>query len=101
MTTPSQWAVTDNEAESRFEITIDGHRAELEYRRDGDRLVLVHTEVPDELGGRGIAGRLAAAAFDAAAADGSIVVPQCPFVRSWLDKHPDEAQRATIEWPAQ
>ena len=38
--------VTDNPAESRFELRADGQLAELEYRLNGKRLVLIHTETP-------------------------------------------------------
>jgi uncharacterized protein len=54
--------VIDNTDASRFELRADGWLAELVYRVRGDRLVLVHTEVPFELEGRGIGGRLATAA---------------------------------------
>ena len=86
-------AVTDNTDASRFELTVDGHLAELAYRLDGDRLVLVHTGVPDELGGRGLGGVLVRAALDRAAAEDLTIVPRCPFARSWLEKHPDEVRR--------
>ena len=85
---------------SRFLLEIDGHEAELVYRLDGDRLVLVHTGVPDELGGQGLGGVLVRAALDRAEAEGLTIVPECPFARSWLDKHPDEAARVTIDAPA-
>ena len=90
--------VTDNPAKSRFEFAADGRLAELLYRRNGKRLVLVHTEVPVELEGHGIGGKLVAAALDRAAEDGMTVVPSCPFARSWLERHPDAASRATIDW---
>ena len=89
--------VVDNEAASRFELAIDGHVAELVYRRHGDRLVLVHTGVPDELEGRGVGGMLVRAAIDRAVEEGLTVVPQCPFARRWLERHPEVAGRATIE----
>ena len=84
----------------RFLLEVDGHEAELVYRLDGDRLTLVHTGVPDELGGQGLGGVLVRAALDRAEAEGLTVVPQCPFARSWLDKHPDEAARVTLVAPS-
>jgi uncharacterized protein len=90
--------VTDNRERSRFEMSADGHLAELVYRRHGGRLVLIHTEVPAELGGRGIGGKLVTAAIDEAAADGLTIVPLCPFARSWLEKHPGAAAKAAIDW---
>jgi uncharacterized protein len=91
-------AVTNNEAASRFEVQVDGRLAELTYRRNGKRLVLIHTEVPIELEGRGIGGRLVSAAVDHAAREGMTVVPLCPFARSWLERHADVAARAPIDW---
>jgi hypothetical protein len=91
--------VVDNPDASRFEIAIDGHLAELVYRRDGDRLVLLHTGVPDELEGQGIGGRLVRAAVDEAEAQQQTLVPECPFARSWLERHPDAAARVTVEAP--
>jgi predicted GNAT family acetyltransferase len=89
--------VVDNEAASRFELSVDGHVAELVYRRRGDRLVLVHTGVPDELEGRGLGGVLVAAAIERAAQQELTVVPLCPFARRWLERHPEAAGRVTIE----
>ncbi len=90
--------VTDNHAESRFELRADGHLAELLYRRNGNRLVLMHTEVPVQLEGHGIGGKLVTAAIERAARDGITVVPLCPFARDWLERHPDTANQATIDW---
>lgn len=90
--------VTDNQPESRFELRVDGLLAELPYRRNGNRLVLIHTEVPEELEGRGLGGALVMAAVDRAAREGLTVVPLCPFARGWLQRHPDVAGRADIDW---
>lgn len=90
--------VTDNRAGSRFELTADGQLAELAYRRNSSRLVLIHTGVPADLEGRGIGGRLVAAAVARAARDGMTVVPLCPFARGWLERHADVAGQAAIDW---
>jgi uncharacterized protein len=90
--------VTDNQAESRFEIQFGDVLAELKYHRNGKRFVLLHTGVPAELEGRGIGGRLVAAAIDRAARQGLTVVPLCPFARGWLERHADEAAKAAIDW---
>jgi predicted GNAT family acetyltransferase len=90
--------VTDNQAESRFELWVDGRLAELPYRRNGKRLVLIHTEVPVELEGRGLGGALVMAAIDRAKREGMTVVPLCPFARSWLQRHPDTASQVAIDW---
>ena len=88
----------DDPDASRFGLRADGWLAELVYRIRGDRLVLVHTEVPVELEGRGIGGRLVTAAVDRAMRDGLTLVPLCPFARGWLERHPEAASRAVIDW---
>jgi hypothetical protein len=83
--------VVDVPAEDRFVVRIEGMEAELVYRVSGDRLFLLHTEVPESLGGRGIAGQLVRAALRRAEADHLTIVPWCPYARRWLKEHPDEA----------
>ena len=92
--------ITDNQADLRFELEADGYVAVLTYRRNGRRLVLIHTEVPAELEGRGLGGRLVSAAVDRAARENLTLVPLCPFARSWLERHPDVAGRVHIDWGA-
>jgi uncharacterized protein len=90
--------VIDNRAESRFEVDLDGALAELIYRRRADRLVLVHTEVPEAMSRQGIGGRLVKAAVDRAAAEGLTVVPLCPFARCWLEHHRESAEQVNVDW---
>ena len=90
--------VIDNQAKSRFEADFGGSVAELLYRQNGNRLVLIHTEVPEQLEGHGIGGALVTAAIDRAVRDGMTVVPLCPFARGWLERHPEVASQATIDW---
>jgi predicted GNAT family acetyltransferase len=90
--------ISDNTQDSRFEVTVDGHVAELRYRRRADRLVLIHTGVPDALEGRGLGGQLVRAAVSQAAAEGLTVVPICSYARAWLQRHPDVAGTVTIDW---
>ena len=80
--------VRDNREASRFEIATDTGIAFLDYVRKADSLILVHTEVPEALRGRGLAHVLAAAGLDTARREGLGVVAQCPFVRRYLREHP-------------
>jgi uncharacterized protein len=100
MSSMSDDAVTDNQDDSRLEISVDGHLAELMYRTRAGRLVLVHTEVPDALGGRGLGGELVRAAIRKATAEGMTLVPLCPFARSWLERHSAETKAVPIDWTA-
>jgi len=90
--------VIDDTEQHRFRYAEDGHEAQLVYLSEGPNLILVHTEVPDALGGRGIAGRLVRAAADRAASRGETVLPWCPYARKWLQDHPDVAARLSIDW---
>ncbi len=85
--------VVDNPDENRFEAYVDGELAGFaEYRRrDGDRIVFSHTEVDDAFEGHGVGSKLAAGALDAARARGLTVTPLCPFIRAFIDRHPDYA----------
>lgn len=95
---PVEHPVIDDAADHRFLVAEDGAEAELVYRAEEGRLILVHTGVPDELGGRGIGSRLVRAALRRARETGETVVPWCPFARKWLEDHPDEAAEVTIDW---
>jgi predicted GNAT family acetyltransferase len=89
--------IVDNHDAHRFELVTDGQLSELTYRVDGDRLVLVHTGVPDELSGGGIGGLLVQAAVERARRDGLTIVPKCPYARHWIDEHPDEVHDVKVE----
>lgn len=95
--TPAARAVTDDTAHSRFLIVEDGSEAELVYRRNGGRLVLVHTGVPEEIGGRGIAGQLVHAAVERARAEGLTLAPVCPYANRWLRDHPGELSGVSVD----
>lgn len=97
MTDTDQTVVDDRDG-GRFVYVEDGVEAELLYRARDGRLILVHTEVPDELGGRGIGGRLVRTAVERAARTGETIAPWCPYARRWLEKHPDETAGVTIDW---
>jgi predicted GNAT family acetyltransferase len=81
--------VHNNHALHRYEAHLDGRLAKIDYEESGDRLILLHTEVPEALGGRGIASRLARYALDDARAHSRVVVPVCPFVSAYIQRHPE------------
>jgi predicted GNAT family acetyltransferase len=82
--------VTDNAEKSRFEIQDGGELAGFaEYHRSGNEIAFIHTEVDPRFEGRGLAGKLARAALDAAREQGLDVLPYCPFIRAWIGKHPE------------
>jgi hypothetical protein len=92
--------VIDNAADNRFEVTQDGHTAELTYAVEGDRITLIHTEVPGPLEGCGIGGELVEAAVERARRERLTIVPWCPYARRWLRKHTAELADVVIDWKA-
>ena len=86
----AQVVVRDNPDESRYELLVDGDVAgEIRYRRRPDAIALVHTEVSASLEGRGLGADLVRAALDDLRARGLQIVPICPFVRSYIRRHPE------------
>ncbi len=79
----------------RYEITVDGRPAgHTRYRRAGDVLTFVHTEIDAEFEGRGLGSRLVHDALADVRAQGVRVRPLCSFVAAYLERHPDEADVA-------
>ena len=83
--------VRDNTQRHRFELDADGHVAFSEYKRADGVLTIMHTEVPAALGGKGVGSALVRGLLDIARAQGLKVVPKCPFVTAYIDKHPQYA----------
>ncbi len=81
--------IVNNAAASRVEITVNGHTAFLDYKLLADHIVLRHTEVPKELAGKGLGGKLVKAAMDLARERKLPVVPLCAFAVGYLEKHPE------------
>jgi predicted GNAT family acetyltransferase len=81
--------VVENVEQNRFELTLDGGTALVAYRRDGERLVLVHTEVPSQFAGQGIGSKLAKGVFELLRASGRKAVVRCEFLKGWVAKHPE------------
>jgi predicted GNAT family acetyltransferase len=83
-----QLQVNNNADASRFEIDLGGGKyAFIEYQHDGSAYIMHHTEVPSEFRGQGIAEKLAKGALEVVRAQGSRIVPLCPFVKKYLERH--------------
>ena len=87
---PHSESVVNNQEKNRFEISQGSQLSKLEYRMDGDdRIDLVHTEVPEELAGQGIGSSLVVAALTYARQEELKAIPSCPFVASYVQRHPE------------
>jgi predicted GNAT family acetyltransferase len=83
--------VIDNAALRRFELPIGDHVAVAYYRLNDGKVVLLHTEVPRELSGRGWGSKLAHGVFESIRRSGRRVVAKCPFMASYARRHPQYA----------
>ena len=82
--------IRNNESESRFETTVDGHTAFAMYDlEDPDRIVFTHTEVPPELSGRGLAQLIVKTGLEHAREHKLKVVPQCSYVAAYIKRNPE------------
>jgi hypothetical protein len=81
--------VTLNEAAHRFELVVDGHMAYEVFERFPGGIAYLHTIVPKELGGQGVGSQLVKYILDYAAQNRLKVRPDCPFVKAYIDKHPE------------
>ena len=87
-----RFALADNPASARYELTVDGELAAwAEYRRQDNALRFTHTEVREAYEGQGLASRLAAFALDDARRKGLRAVPQCPFMARYVERHAEYA----------
>ena len=91
MSSPSPSDVTL--ADGRYELDVDGETAVAVFQResgdDGDTLVFVHTEVPRDERGQGVASTLIEGALADVRDKGETIVPLCPYVAAYVRRHPD------------
>jgi predicted GNAT family acetyltransferase len=95
MTAPQ---VVHNAAARRFDLVIDGQAAHLDYQIAGDRLRLIHIEVPPAIQGHRYSDVLAQAGLEYAKAEHLRVVPICPVVRTFLTHHPEYLPLVDEHW---
>lgn len=73
---------------SRFEWDVDGNLALAEFILANGNITFTHTEVPKALAGQGIGSRLAAHVLEYARNQGWNIIPQCPFIKAYIERHP-------------
>jgi uncharacterized protein len=83
--------VVNNPAQNRYELVVEDHLAATYYKVSDGAITFIHTEVPPELGGKGVGSQLIKGALDQVRAEGLKVIPECPFVKAYIDKHGEYA----------
>lgn len=79
--------ITNNQSEKRFQAAAGKSSGFLYYSYSGSEMTLVHTEVPDELGGRGLGGKLVKFALEYARQQGLKIKAECPFAQGYIKRH--------------
>ncbi len=79
--------VRNNTDAGRFEVQLGDKLGLIKYHKLGSDYRLVHTEVPPGYEGQGIAARMAYVALETIKAEGARIVPDCPFIQSYLRRH--------------
>jgi hypothetical protein len=86
----SEVDVEHDETMTTFSVELEGAEAVLMYRHVGDdTLDFTDTYVPPQHRGRGVAAELARAAFEYAREHGYRVIPTCPYITTYLKRHPE------------
>lgn len=81
--------LVNNEADKQFELTVEGHKALIAYDIRNGSIALLHTEVPAAIEGRGVAAAIVEKTLNYIEEQGLRLVPLCPYVQSYLKKHPE------------
>jgi uncharacterized protein len=77
----------NNPDEKRFELKVDDAVAALYYTIFEDKLYLEHTEVPEVLQGKGLAGKLVEGALEYAKTNSLPIVPMCPYANKYIQRN--------------
>ena len=78
-----------NDENKRFELTVDGFTAFIDFKERNDVITLIHTESPDELAGRGVATALIEKTLTYLEENDIVLVPLCPLVAAYIKRHPE------------
>jgi predicted GNAT family acetyltransferase len=83
-------ALSNEPSRDRYEARLDGELAGFaQYRERPGLIAFIHTEVDPSFEGQGVGGELVGWALDDARARGLAVLPFCPFVNSYIERHPE------------
>lgn len=83
------YTLIDNEAQKQYEFHIDGEIARIEYIKAQGKIFLTHTEVPEKFEGKGVGSALVRQVLEDVGRQGLGLVPLCPFVAAYINRHPE------------
>lgn len=89
---PDSFDIRHEPSQHRFVATVGGIEAVLDYRLEGRCMVITHTNVPEAIGGRGVAAGLTQFAFEHARGEGWQVRPACSYAAGWAERHPEYSE---------
>jgi len=78
-----------NEADNRFELLVDHHKAFIDYKERNQKIYLIHTEVPEDAGGQGIGSALIEKTLQYMEKKGYKLIALCPAVVAYIRRHPE------------
>jgi uncharacterized protein len=91
--------IIDNPDQHRYEIHVDDELAGfVQYRRRPGLIAFIHTEVDGRFEGQGLGSQLIAGVLDTARSEGVRVLPFCPFVNGYIERHPEYASLVPEEF---
>ena len=84
-----QLEVIKNLENSRFELNVEGHIAFIDFKQEEQLIKLIHTEIPEEMAGKGIAAILVSKTLEYLESNKNTLYPYCPYVYAYIKKHPE------------
>lgn len=81
--------VVKNDHSNRFELTVDGYTAFIDFKEKEQTIWLIHTESPEELAGRGVATALIEKTLAYLEENNFSLIPLCPLVFAYIKRHPE------------
>lgn len=89
-----------NEDKKRFEIVVNGHFAFIDYKKSGNKIALIHTEVDEALAGTGSATAVVVKTLQYIKDGGFSLLPYCSYVFAYIKKHPEWKAIVDPSFPA-
>jgi len=82
--------IINNTEELRWEVHHEGHYGFLDYKMKGNSMYFIHTEVPKELSGKGVASTIAKTSLAYAKEQGFKIIVYCPYIKAYIERHADQ-----------